>query len=315
MSKIESGKMKLASDICNLREVLMNLESVLGTKFEERSIQLNRDISLHNTFFICDQVRINQVLVNLLSNAVKYSSDDSSISLIVLETPIDENVSDVYFAVKDHGSGIEKEKQEMIFQSFEQADNSALERSQGTGLGLAISSRIIHMMDSEILVESTPGEGSTFSFTLRLNVHHEETDNSGTDESTASFRGKRILVVEDNELNMEIAHTLLNGFDLEVEEACNGEQAVQLVMQSEPGYFDLILMDIMMPVMNGYEATRAIRKSGRADCQTIPIIAMSANAFEEDVKQSLACGMNRHIAKPVTIQKLRQVLEEELKES
>lgn len=315
MSKIESGKMILAEDHCNLPQILQSITSVLSSKLNEKSILLTKNFRLTHHHFIGDEVRINQILVNLLSNAIKYSDPGSPVTISALETEVNSRYSDIYFAVEDHGIGIAKDKQELIFQSFEQADNSTLARSQGTGLGLAISSRLIHMMDSEIHVDSTPGEGSTFYFTLRLKIANGYAESEAIDADNISFEGRRVLIAEDNDLNMEIAKTILEDIGLTVEEAYNGEEAVQLIRDSKPGYYDLVLMDIMMPVMNGYDAARAIRKLEHADAKTIPIVAMSANAFEDDVKNSLASGMNRHIAKPINIERLQQTLTEILSKS
>ncbi len=223
-------------------------------------------------------------------------------------TQTEDGKSSIYFAVEDDGIGIAKDKQALIFQRFEQADESEKARKQGTGLGLAISSRIVHMMNSDIELESEPGKGSKFFFTILLqNVdEQEETTEEVVDIST--LRGKRILVVEDNELNMEIIHTLLEEDGMQVEEVYDGQQAVTRIEQTPPGYYDLVLMDIMMPVMDGLEATRRIRQMAREDCHTLPIVAMSANAFDEDVKRSLASGMNGHLSKPVDMGKLRKML-------
>lgn len=210
--------------------------------------------------------------------------------------------------MKDEGIGIPEDKQQMIFRQFEQADQSQNARKQGTGLGLAISSRLVHMMDADILLESAPGEGSTFEFTVPLKWTEDADTTEQTDSRKADFDGKRVLVVEDNALNMEIAQALLEDCNMTVEAAYNGEEAVQRMKEVPEGYYDLILMDIMMPVMDGLEATGEIRKLDREDCRTIPIVAMSANAFDEDVKRSLASGMNGHLSKPVDVGKLQELL-------
>ena len=216
--------------------------------------------------------------------------------------------SKLYFAVKDDGIGIEQEKQSLIFQNFEQADNSERARRQGTGLGLAISSRLVHMMDSEIHLKSAPGEGSTFSFMIQLEPVETEVCEKEQERTTVDFKGKHVLVVEDNVLNREIICTILKEYGMQTEAVENGLEAVKRMKESKPHTFDLILMDIMMPVMDGLEATRQIRQIQREDCRTIPIVAMSANAFDEDVKRSLASGMNGHLSKPINIGKLKEIL-------
>ncbi len=308
MSKIESGKMKLVEAKFNLRKLIDGLKPLLESKMKEREIAFIQNIELMHTYFVGDELRINQVLANLLSNAVKYCNTGGSVTLTVRETEDVSGKSALYFAVADEGVGIAKEKQTLIFQRFEQADESEKARKQGTGLGLAISSRIMHMMNSDIELESEPGKGSKFFFTILLqNVdEQEEADEEVVDIS--ALRGKRVLVVEDNELNMEIIHTLLEEDGMQIEEVYNGQQAVTRMEQTPPGYYDLILMDIMMPVMDGLEATRRIRQMEREDCHTLPIVAMSANAFDEDVKRSLASGMNGHLSKPVDMVKLRKML-------
>ena len=165
------------------------------------------------------------------------------------------------------------------------------------------------MMDSEIKLESEPGQGSIFYFTIRLQPVEMAVETAQNAEEAVRLKEKRILVVEDNMLNMEIIRTILEDYDIIVEEAYNGQEAVTIMAASQPGYYDLILMDIMMPVMNGLEATRKIRQLSREDCQRIPIIAMSANAFDGDVKRSLASGMNAHLSKPVNVEKLIETLE------
>ena len=313
MSKIESGKMKLIKGKCHLSKMIQDLETLMLSKIEEKNLHYKVELSLVHEWFMADELRLNQVLVNLLSNAVKYTNDNGEVRLIVKETCMPDGRSEVYFAVRDNGIGISEEKQALIFRSFEQADDSEQTRKQGTGLGLAISSRLIHMMDAYIQLESEPGKGSCFHFTLVLEPVEAEEPREIVHPDVVDFSGKRVLVVEDNALNMEITRTLLEGYGILVEEAHDGQEAVTCVKQSEEGHYDLILMDIMMPVMNGLEATQAIRKLDRKDCKEIPIIAMSANAFNEDVRLSLASGMNGHLSKPVNIDKLEETLLDVLK--
>ncbi len=311
MSKIESGKMRLVCSSCNLRETVENLENIMGARLAERDLQYLPEIDLVHDWFLCDELRINQVLVNLLSNAVKYTSAGGHVWLTVREEPGENGKSRVSFAVRDDGIGIPAEKQQLIFQSFEQADDSESARRQGTGLGLAICSSLVHMMDSSIELQSAPDQGSTFRFTVELAPIEKETEETRAGR-TVNLKGKKVLIVEDNALNMEIIHTLLEDYGMRVEEARNGKEAVEAV-KARPGHYDLVLMDIMMPVMDGLEATREIRRIPREDCRTIPIVAMSANAFDEDVKRSLASGMNGHLSKPVDIKKLEKMLGEVLR--
>ena len=312
MSKIESGKMRLIEEKCNLMEMIQGLHPLLEAKLNENNIQYIADIQLKNHWFMADSLRLNQVLVNLLGNALKYSRPDGHVWLTVRETEEEKGFSNLYFQVRDDGIGIAPEKQQLIFRQFEQADNSENARKQGTGLGLAISRRIVRMMDSDIKLESEPGKGSSFSFSVKFQpVSGEKTTVTSRPEEI-SFPGKRILVVEDNELNMEIICTILENYGIETEQAVNGKEAVRRMEESVPGYYDMIFMDIMMPEMDGLEATRTIRNLDREDCKKIPIYAMSANAFDEDVKRSLASGMNGHLSKPVNLQVLEKTLQKVL---
>ena len=312
MSKIESGKMRLIEEKCNLMEMIQGLHPLLEAKLNENNIQYIADIQLKNHWFLADSLRLNQVLVNLLGNALKYSKPDGHVWLTVRETEEEKGFSNLYFQVRDDGIGISPENQQLIFRQFEQADNSDNARKQGTGLGLAISRRIVRMMDSDIKLESEPGKGSTFSFNVKLQPVSCEKTTVTSQPEEISFPGKRILVVEDNELNMEIICTILENYGIETEQAVNGKEAVRRMEESVPGYYDMIFMDIMMPEMDGLEATRTIRNLDREDCKKIPIYAMSANAFDEDVKRSLASGMNGHLSKPVNLQVLEKTLQKVL---
>ena len=312
MSKIESGKMRLIEEKCNLMEMIQGLRPLLEAKLNENNIQYIADIQLKNHWFLADSLRLNQVLVNLLGNALKYSKPDGHVWLTVRETEEEKGFSNLYFQVRDDGIGIAPEKQQLIFRQFEQADNSENARKQGTGLGLAISRRIVRMMDSDIKLESEPGKGSSFSFSVKFQPVSGEKTTVTSQPEEISFPGKRILVVEDNELNMEIICTILENYGIETEQAVNGKEAVRRMEESVPGYYDMIFMDIMMPEMDGLEATRTIRNLDREDCKKIPIYAMSANAFDEDVKRSLASGMNGHLSKPVNLQVLEKTLWEVL---
>lgn len=261
-----------------------------------------------NLFDRGSEVRVNQVLVNLLSNAAKYSNAGGHVKLTVRETEVDDGSSDIYFEVRDDGIGIPENKQQLIFQRFEQADDSASARKQGTGLGLAISNRLVHMMNSDIKLESQPGVGSIFSFTVKLERVDQDDIVENSHVEIGDFTGRRVLAVEDNMLNMEIIRAILEERGMIVEEAHDGQEAVGIMENVQDGYYDLILMDIMMPVMDGLESARRIRLINREYCRTVPIVAMSANAFDDDVRRSIASGMNGHLSKPVNISKLEEML-------
>ena len=307
MSKIESGKMKLVTESFCLGRMVEEIKTLMQERISGKKMSLTVDFHAVHSCYFGDELRLKQVLVNFLSNAVKYSNTGGHILLTVRETGQEGEFSDIYFAVQDDGIGIPEEKQQLIFQRFEQADDSESARKQGTGLGLSIATRIVNMMDSRIRLDSEPNRGSTFSFTVRLKQSGQSAEEEQENAERTDFSGHRILLVEDNELNMEIADTLLKECGILVEKAFNGREVIQKFAESTPGYFDMILMDVMMPVMNGLEAARNIRNLDRSDSKTVLIYAMSANAFDEDIKRSLDSGMNGHLSKPVRLEKLRQL--------
>jgi PAS domain S-box-containing protein len=307
MSKIESGKMTLDDADFSMTELLDTLYELIRPQAQAKGVEFTHNIQLKNTWFIADKLRISQVLINLLGNAVKFTPSGGRILLTVCEEERGSS-SEIHFSVRDTGIGIAYEDQDRVFRSFEQASGANASGQKGTGLGLSISSRLIKMMGSTIHLISTPGQGSEFYFTL--SIPHGQAQEDHKEDQRRSFEGYRILVVEDNELNAEIATDLLEQGGFTVDCVYDGAQAVQRIQETKPGTYDLILMDIMMPVMDGLEATRTIRAMEREDCRTIPIIAMSANAFDDDLKKSVECGMNGHLAKPVEIDKMYQMIDE-----
>jgi diguanylate cyclase (GGDEF)-like protein len=306
MSKIESGKMTLEAEDFSMLELSDMIQDLIGSQAEKKSIQFVCDIALKHEWFQADKLRISQVLINLLGNAVKFTKERGMVVLTIREEGSDEKTARLFFSVRDTGVGIRKEDQKRVFRSFEQTKSAARSGQNGTGLGLSISSRLVKLMGSEIKLESEPGTGSTFSFTLSvpLGEPHKEDE----EEEKVFFDGYRVLVVEDVKLNAEIAEYILKEYHFEVDCVYDGAQAVQRMKETKPGTYDLILMDIMMPVMDGLDATKAIRGMEREDCKKIPIIAMSANAFDGDLKKSVECGMNGHLAKPVEVGKMYQVI-------
>ena len=290
MSKIESGKMKLVKDDFRLDQMISELYPLLEAKFEEKSQHYHEQVQLKHKWFHGDSLRISQVLVNLLSNAMKYSGNNTDISLIVTETELKDGMSELYFAVKDHGIGVSEEDRQRIFYSFEQVDRSVVGQ-QGTGLGLAISNRLVHIMGGSISLDSQIGQGSVFSFRIQLKSVKEREQEKETFREEKDFSGVRVLVAEDNPLNMEILQYILEDMGMKVDNAYDGKEAADKFRISKAGYYDLIIMDIMMPVMGGLEATHMIRTMDHPDSDKVPIIAISANAFDEDIRRSLASGM------------------------
>ena len=311
MSKIESGKMTLSPAPFRLDSLVEDLHPVLDAKFAEKQQRFVTEVSLVHSHFQGDALRISQVLINLLGNAIKYSPDRTTVTLTVRETPQTSGPSRVYFSVKDQGIGISEADYSRIFQSFEQLDNSPA-RQQGTGLGLAISNRLVHMMGASIGLTSQLGKGSDFYFTLELPLAEQAPEARPATARRKNLNGIRVLSVEDNSLNQEILQFFLTDLGCLVEQASDGQEAVDLFSRSTPGYYDLILMDVMMPRLNGLEATHKIRTLPRPDAETIPIVAVSANAFNEDIRRSLESGMTAHLSKPVEPDKLEEVLHQVL---
>lgn len=308
MSKIESGKMKLNPINFNINEMLDTIQHLISPQATAKEVQFIQHIELTHSWFQGDQVRISQVLINLLGNAVKFTPSKGRVILTVQETAADGENIQIYFAVSDTGMGIAKEDQSRVFRSFEQVAKANSAKRQGTGLGLSISNRLVQMMGSNIQLSSELGEGSTFSFSISLTMGYQQEEEQK--EEIRLFDGFHVLVVEDNEINAEIAQCLLEERNFEVEWVCDGAKAVERIRSTPPGTYDVILMDIMMPVMDGLEATKTIRSMDREDCRSIPIIAMSANAFDDDLKKSVECGMNGHLSKPVDVDKLYQTLDQ-----
>lgn len=317
MSKIESGKMTIEAAEFDLARLLDELHTILDARFAEKSQPFTEEIELGHRRFVGDSLRINQVLINLLGNANKYSPEGAGVELRVAEEPLQEGYARICFDVVDHGIGISDEDARRIFEKFEQV-NGTDARQQGSGLGLAISNRLVQMMGGRIDLESKVGEGSTFSFSIDLPIAEGEGAGEGAaaradEPGEVDLNGLHVLVAEDNELNMEILTCMLEDQGCVVRGVANGRACVDAFAASGEGEYGLILMDVMMPVMDGLEAARAIRALDRPDAATVPIVAASANAFDEDIKRSLSAGMNAHISKPIEMPTLVRTLAEVLR--
>lgn len=313
MTKIENNKMLLGDAPFSMSHVVEELNAVSAGRLAARNQKLVVDMRTQHDWFMGDALRLSQVLINLVGNAVKYSDDGGTITVTIEERAADAasagdtRTANVYFAVADEGVGIAEGDIERIFGKFEQV-NTTDARQQGTGLGLAISNRIVLMMGDRIRANSRLGHGSTFYFEIPLTIADAADKSPCADAEQVDFTGKRALVAEDNELNMEIIAYVLDDMGFTVDKTTNGQEAVDAFEQSPVGRYDIVLMDVMMPVMDGLTAAHRIRSLGRADAADVPIVATSANAFAEDVKRSLASGMNAHVSKPIDPEKLAKVL-------
>ena len=315
MSRIESGKVTLEAKPVHLPELVHELRDIVQAVVSKKDLSLTLDtVGVENEDVIADPLRLEQILINVLANAVKFTPDGGQISLwIVQKDTAPAGYADFEFHIKDNGIGMSEEFQKHIFEQFARERTSTVSKIQGTGLGMAITKSLVDMMGGGITVKSEQGKGSEFTISLRFPIGEAKTGQTPPAAKASAFTGKKLLVVEDNELNLEIASTLLKEAGFEVDTAENGKIAVEKVEAASADRYDLILMDIQMPEMDGYEATRRIRALPDAKKAALPIVAMTANAFEDDRKNALHAGMNGHIAKPLDIQKLFQVLSEMLK--
>lgn len=308
ISRIESGKIKYTPLPIDIREVTDTVLNIMHGFLLNRNINFRtRRTRIETPYVIADAVRIREVLVNILGNAVKFTDDGGSIIFEMNYYPWEDDKHIVVcYRISDTGVGMSEEFVEHIFDEFSQEENSARTQYKGTGLGMAITKRYVDLMGGTISVESKKNEGSTFTIEIPFELTDEsEVRKQGIPASKADLTGVKILMAEDNELNAEIAMVQLEEAGIQVTRASDGKEVVKIFAENPPGTFDIILMDVMMPEMNGYEATKAIRSmNNRHDDSNIPIIAMTANAFAEDVQASLDAGMNGHIAKPINIDEL-----------
>lgn len=318
MSRIESGKMELNYGSMDLERQLDSLKSLFGAQAQEKGLYLNFENNYSGKRQLrADSLRLNQVMVNIIGNAIKFTPQGGI--TVCVENVETEPRAVLRFSVTDTGIGIESAAMTRIFNAFEQAEADTAERHGGTGLGLAISSRLVQMMGGTLEVRSEVGKGSEFYFTLTMeyageiqepdvSVREPDISEREPEAPLPDFSGLRVLLAEDNELNCEIARTILemNGFHVIC--AVNGREALDKFCDDGLEPFDVILMDIRMPVMDGLEAARRIRTSGRPDARTIPIIALTANAFDEDTRKSIASGMNGHLSKPIIVEQMLRIL-------
>ena len=314
MSKIEAGKTVFKYDDFSILNFIQKINNLFHSQIDEKKQTLTTKKNIRHEWVNGDQLHLMQIFNNLLSNAVKYTQEGGEIQFLVEECETNSSVYAKYrFLVRDNGIGMSADFKDKIFDAFTRAENSVTNKIQGTGLGMAITRNLVEAMGGTIDVESELGQGSCFEVLIELRIAEDRTvalaAQEDTDEQDGNIlQGMRFLCAEDNELNAEILTELLKIEGAECTICENGEEVLKAFEQSAPGDYDMILMDVQMPVMNGYEATKAIRRSSHELAKTIPIIAMTANAFSEDIQHSLAAGMNAHVSKPVEMKVLEKTI-------
>ena len=307
MTQIESGKLDLKKEIGDLDDLVKNINVVVEPLIKEKKLHYSYHLEIKHHHIICDKTKLREIVLNILSKAIKYTPEGGNVELLIQEISFENNKVKYHFIIIDNGIGMKEDFLPHIFEEFAREKTSTESKVPGVGLGLPIVKSLIDMMNGTIQVESKLNKGTKFTVELSFLTSLQVENVNERNTSTLDFSGKHILLVEDNELNAEIGIELLNTFKVIIDLAKNGEECIKILEKMPEGYYDLILMDIQMPIMDGYEATKIIRSFNNKNAQ-IPIIAMTANAFEEDRKHALQLGMNEHLAKPVDIEKLKDVL-------
>ena len=311
LSKIESGKLQVEETVTDLQQLSANLEKMLEYSMEKGGIKFEVISEIENPYVWCDVTKLQQVLVNILNNAVKFTPEGGKITLQYQQEPVEDGRAEYQITVRDTGIGMDEEFQKHAFEAFERERTSTESKIEGTGLGLAIVQKLVDLMDGQVTIHSKRGKGTTIIIKLSLKIADQaelQTEVSGR-RTVSDLTGTRILLVEDNDLNAEIATEILTSRGFLVERAENGRICVECLEQAESDYYQIILMDIQMPVMNGYDAAKKIRSMSDVDKAFIPIIAMTANAFEEDHRRAVQAGMEGFVIKPIEVDKLIQEIQ------
>ena len=320
MSRIENGKVNIETvPVCVIEQIQL-VKNMVQSDVEKKGLTyIDKTENLEDIYVYADALHVNRVLMNILANAVKFTPEGGTVTFTTRERKTGHEGYAYYdFIIADTGIGMSSEFLDHIFEQFAREKSSTVSRTQGTGLGMAITKTLVDLMDGDIKVESELGKGSVFTVTFEFKLTTKDMVQGNTteqvDHAGKNLSGLHVLLVEDNELNMEIAVAILESAGFEIEVARDGSEALDKVKSQPAGYYELILMDIQMPMMNGYEATRAIRALDDPKKACIPIIAMTANAFEEDKKNAYEAGMNAHIAKPIDVKTLMQTIDEVMSE-
>ena len=314
MARIESGKMKVDENYEVVGEIIDEIISTFSSKAKEKEIHLSGSMQVTHRNILCDGTKIREIYVNLVSNAIKYTPRGGNVTITVEELPCEkEGYIKIKGEVEDTGIGMSKEYLPTLFEPFSREHNTTIGKVGGTGLGMSVVKRMIDLMGGSIEVKSELGKGTVFTFTLMHKIADEKyyskkIETADVSDTGENLHGKHVLLAEDNDLNAEIAIAVLEETGLIIERVEDGIQCVNRIEQMPSGTYDLILMDIQMPNMDGYKATQCIRRLDDKKKSEIPIIAMTANAFEEDKKMAFDAGMNGHIAKPIDIEKLEEVI-------
>lgn len=317
ISKVESGKMVLNTAAFSIKQFSHHLVSIVRPQMDEKNIDFSGNYTdFKYEYLVADELRLNQIFINLLTNAVKYTGNGGKVRLDIYEEPVPNDDSSVTLVcrVADNGIGMTEEFQKTMYDSFNRAENSRINKIQGSGLGLAIVKQMIELMNGTIQCESMLGVGSEFTVRMVLPIaaNSESVGNgeniSDSELNISEFSGMNVLIAEDNDLNWEIILTMLSEYGVNCTRAENGRECIDIMHREPHGKFDLILMDIQMPIMNGREATVALRSESDEYFNSIPIAAMTADAFADDIKACIDCGMDAHISKPVDIKKVLRFL-------
>ncbi len=319
MQKIESNKLILSKHYYPFTDIINNIEMCIRPQMNNKNIAFNVSYTgIKKCNIYVDKLRISQVFINILSNSIKFTPKGGTINCCIAKVGQKEDIVDIEVTISDNGIGMSEEFLEHIFEPFEQEDSNLSTMYTGTGLGMAIVKNILGLMNGSIDIKSSKGVGTTTVVKLSFKVSTEEKkklDSKLIDNKSVEFDGKRVLLCEDNELNIKVAESMLKERKMEVVKARNGQEAIDIFKNSQPGTFDIILMDIRMPLVNGLKASSTIRKLERSDATTIPIVALTANAYNQEIEICRQAGMNAHISKPIDIRVFYSVIENELKKS